>query len=154
MIVFTEKLVRQAHLRTLHGGLFLTMAEVREKYWIPRLRKLTKKVVKSCWGSKVFVASSFYIDVLLFFICALVYACSLFIYTLQVHSRSFSSMFLGISVTLVKLYCLISTKYMHSYTRCSSMRCRSDCQPVYWLCQNEIVSFCSTHVKNTVLLLP
>ena len=39
--VFTEKLVRHAHQRTLHGGLVLTMAEVREKYWIPRLRKLT-----------------------------------------------------------------------------------------------------------------
>ena len=54
--VFTEKLVRHAHLGTLHGGLGLTMAEVREKYWIPRLRKLTKKVVKSCWGCKRFQA--------------------------------------------------------------------------------------------------
>ena len=32
------------------------MAEVREKYWIPRLRKLTKTVVKSCWGCKRFQA--------------------------------------------------------------------------------------------------
>ena len=54
--IFTEKLLRNAHLRTLHGGLGLTMAEVREKYWIPRLRKLTKKVVKSCWGCKRFQA--------------------------------------------------------------------------------------------------
>ena len=54
--VFTEKLVRHAHLRTHHGGLGLTMAEVREKYWIPRLRKLAKKVVKSCWGCKRFQA--------------------------------------------------------------------------------------------------
>ena len=54
--VFTEKLVHHAHLRTLHGGLGLTMAEVREKYWIPRLSELTKKVVKSCWGYKRFQA--------------------------------------------------------------------------------------------------
>lgn len=54
--VFTEKLVRHAHQRTLHVGLSVTMAEVREKYWIPRLRKLTKKVVKSCWGCKRFQA--------------------------------------------------------------------------------------------------
>ena len=54
--VFTEKLARHAHLRTLHGGLGLTMAEVREKYWIPKLHKLTKKVVKSCWGCKRFQA--------------------------------------------------------------------------------------------------
>ena len=52
--LFAEKLVRHAHQRTLHWGLGLTMAEVREKYWIPRLRKLTKKVVKSCWGCKRF----------------------------------------------------------------------------------------------------
>ena len=48
--------MRHTHLRTLHGGLGLTMAEVREKYWIPRLRKLAKKVVKSCWGCKRFQA--------------------------------------------------------------------------------------------------
>lgn len=28
------------------------MANVREKYWIPRPRKLTKIVVRSCWGCK------------------------------------------------------------------------------------------------------
>ena len=57
--VFTEKLVHHAHLRSLHWGLGLTMAvrvRVREKYWIPRLCKLTKKVVKSCWGCKRFQA--------------------------------------------------------------------------------------------------
>ena len=58
MILFSlfSKLVRHAHQRTLHGGLGLTMAEVREKYWIPRPGKLTKKVVKSCWGCKRFQA--------------------------------------------------------------------------------------------------
>ena len=54
--VFAEKLVRHAHQRTLHRGVGLTMAEVTEKYWIPRLRKLTKKVVKRCWGCKRFQA--------------------------------------------------------------------------------------------------
>ena len=44
--VLTENLVRHAHQLTLHGGLGLTMAEVREKYWTPRLRNLMKKVVK------------------------------------------------------------------------------------------------------------
>ena len=52
--VFNEKLVHHAHQCTLHGGLGLTMAEVREKYWIPRLRKLTKKVVKGCWRCQQF----------------------------------------------------------------------------------------------------
>ena len=34
---FTAKLVFNAHLSTLHGGVGLTMAKVREKYWVPRL---------------------------------------------------------------------------------------------------------------------
>jgi hypothetical protein len=30
------------------------MARVREEYWVPRLRKLAKKVIKSCWGCRCF----------------------------------------------------------------------------------------------------
>ena len=52
--VFAEESVRHANQGTLHKDLGLTMAEVREKYWIPRLCKLAKKVVKSCWGCKRF----------------------------------------------------------------------------------------------------
>ena len=33
---YTYKLVQQAHLTTLHGGVALTMAKVREAYWVPR----------------------------------------------------------------------------------------------------------------------
>ena len=32
---FTTKLVFNAHLSTLHRGVGLTMAKVREKYWVP-----------------------------------------------------------------------------------------------------------------------
>ena len=56
---FTHKLVQQAHLATLHGGVTLTMTKVRETHWIPRLRKLTKKVIKSCWGCKRFRAQAY-----------------------------------------------------------------------------------------------
>ena len=42
--LFTEKLVERAHLQTLHGGVTAIMASIRERYWIPRLRKLTKQV--------------------------------------------------------------------------------------------------------------
>ena len=52
--LFTAKLVDQAHLATLHGGVTLTMARVQETYWIPRLRKLIKKVRGNCWGCKRF----------------------------------------------------------------------------------------------------
>ena len=39
--LYTEKLVSEAHLATLHGGVGLTMARVRESCWVPRLRRLT-----------------------------------------------------------------------------------------------------------------
>ncbi len=35
---FTEKLVERMHCETLHGGVGLTMAAIREKYWVPKLR--------------------------------------------------------------------------------------------------------------------
>ena len=54
-----EKMVEQAHKISLHGGLTLTMAKIREKFWIPRLCKLTKRVLKSCWGCKRFRATPF-----------------------------------------------------------------------------------------------
>ena len=34
---FTEKLVTQVHLGTLHGGVVSTMAKVQELYWVPCL---------------------------------------------------------------------------------------------------------------------
>ena len=56
---FTRKLVHQAHLTTLHGGVRLTMAKVRTLYWVPRLRRLVKKVRGSCWGCKRFRIQAF-----------------------------------------------------------------------------------------------
>ena len=50
--IFSEKLVTNAHLATLHGGVGLTMTYVREKYWIPQLRKVTKRIRKMCYGCK------------------------------------------------------------------------------------------------------
>ena len=41
---FTAKLVMNSHLATLHGGVGLTMTHVRENYWVPQLRQLSKKV--------------------------------------------------------------------------------------------------------------
>ncbi|XP_028393616.1 uncharacterized protein LOC114517961 [Dendronephthya gigantea] len=56
---FTNGIVRQAHLLTLHGGVSLTMAKVRDDYWIPRLRRLVKKVRSACWGCKRFRAQAY-----------------------------------------------------------------------------------------------
>ena len=56
---FTSKLVEQAHLSTLHGGVAMTMAKIRETFWVPKLRRLVKRVRSSCWGCKRFRVRSF-----------------------------------------------------------------------------------------------
>ena len=50
---YMEKSVAQAHLATLHGGVGSTMAKVGEYYWVPQLRRLTKKIVVLPWMSVV-----------------------------------------------------------------------------------------------------
>lgn len=57
--IYARKLVGWSHLVTLHGSVALTMTKVREHYWIPRLRKLTKQVIKSCAGCKRFQAIAY-----------------------------------------------------------------------------------------------
>ena len=54
--MYSEKFVQEAHQGTLHGGVGLTMTKVREQHWIPRLRRLVKRVVKKCPGCKRFQA--------------------------------------------------------------------------------------------------
>lgn len=49
----------QVHLGTLHGGVGSIKAKVREDYWVPRLRRLTKKIVKTCHGCQRFRAQAF-----------------------------------------------------------------------------------------------
>ncbi|XP_028419005.1 uncharacterized protein LOC114544617 [Dendronephthya gigantea] len=48
--VYTQKLVEKTHLSTLHGGVAATMSKVRERYWIPKLRQLVKRVRRKCYG--------------------------------------------------------------------------------------------------------
>ena len=55
----SEKIIADAHLQTLHGGVGLTMSMVRESYWIPKLHQLTKKVIRKCYGCKRFQAAAF-----------------------------------------------------------------------------------------------
>ncbi len=53
--LFTLKLVEEAHLQTLHGGVILTMAKISENYWILRLRRLVKKSRKACLRCRRFL---------------------------------------------------------------------------------------------------
>lgn len=57
--LLSEKLVMNAHIQTLHGGVGLSMSHIREKYWIPKLRYLTKKVIRNCYGCKRFQVTAF-----------------------------------------------------------------------------------------------
>ena len=50
----TEKIIEHAHKETLHWGVALTMAEVREDFWIPKLRSMVKRIRKNCYGCKRF----------------------------------------------------------------------------------------------------
>ena len=52
--LLAQKLIFQAHKNTSHGGVVLTIKNVRSNYWIPTLRKLIKSVVKKCYGCKRF----------------------------------------------------------------------------------------------------
>lgn len=54
--ILTEKLVQDAHIRTLHGGAGFSITELRRTYWIPRLRKIVKGVIHRCYGCKRFTA--------------------------------------------------------------------------------------------------
>ena len=48
--LLAEKLIFLAHKNTLHREVVLTMTKVRFNYWITTLRKLTKSVVRKCYG--------------------------------------------------------------------------------------------------------
>ena len=55
----SEKLIQDAHVLTLHGGVGLTMTYIRRDYWIPCLRRLTKTVIHGCFGCERFQAAAF-----------------------------------------------------------------------------------------------
>ena len=59
-VSLSEKIVQDAHLLTLHGGVGSTMAHVRQEYWIPRLRQLAKTVINHCYGCKKLHATRFH----------------------------------------------------------------------------------------------
>ena len=56
---FAKKVVERAHLATLHGGVAMVMAKVRERFWIPKLRRLVKQVRKDCYGCVRFRAQAY-----------------------------------------------------------------------------------------------
>ncbi|XP_064464098.1 uncharacterized protein LOC135375287 [Ornithodoros turicata] len=45
---FTKLVVDQGHRRALHGGLQDTLNDIRERWWIPQGRQITKKIIFRC----------------------------------------------------------------------------------------------------------
>ena len=55
----TEPLIRHYHQKCLHGGVSMTMSEIRKDFWISTLRRLSKKIIKQCNICKVFAANPY-----------------------------------------------------------------------------------------------
>ena len=45
---FTTLIISDAHQRTLHGGVQLTLATLRDQYWIVKRRAEVKRVIRAC----------------------------------------------------------------------------------------------------------
>ena len=54
-----EKLIEEAHIQTIHGGVTLTVAKARSKNWVSTLRQLVKRVLRICYGRKKFHVKSY-----------------------------------------------------------------------------------------------
>lgn len=52
--LFAEKLIAHTHERIIHLGVANTMANIRNEWWIPRLRSKVGKVINRCNTCKVF----------------------------------------------------------------------------------------------------
>ena len=50
----SKKIIISAYRKTLHRVVASTMAAARSLFWIPVLRKLTKSVIRNCYGCKRF----------------------------------------------------------------------------------------------------
>ena len=57
--MYTQKAVEQAYLATLNGGVAMTMAEVQERFWVPKLRGLVKQIGSNCHGLVRFRAQAY-----------------------------------------------------------------------------------------------
>ncbi|GFQ65428.1 transposable element Tcb2 transposase [Trichonephila clavata] len=55
---FAVLIVKEKHLRLLHGGVTLTLSQIRRKYWIPQGRQLIRKIINKCLACKKYSVKS------------------------------------------------------------------------------------------------
>lgn len=41
-------IIREAHLKTLHGGVQLTLQNIRQKFWVDKARQMARKIINHC----------------------------------------------------------------------------------------------------------
>ncbi|XP_035206721.1 uncharacterized protein LOC118181656 [Stegodyphus dumicola] len=51
---FTELVIFSEHIKVFHSGVMATLSKVRNKFWIPKGRKVVKKVINACLVCKKF----------------------------------------------------------------------------------------------------
>eukprot|EP00794_Sanderia_malayensis_P015458 gene15458-biopygen12863 len=56
---FTDLIVVNSHLKTHHGGVKTTLAEVRTKFWIVKGRQYVKKLLRGCFICKKFEGKAY-----------------------------------------------------------------------------------------------
>ena len=54
--LYATKVCEKKHSEVGHKGVNITMAKIREKYWIPRLRTILKKEKRKCKKYKIMLA--------------------------------------------------------------------------------------------------
>ena len=57
--MLARRIIEDAHERTLHGGVTLTMAKIRDRYWIERLRRSVKSMINKCYKCLRYRVKSF-----------------------------------------------------------------------------------------------
>ena len=58
-VQLSRRLIEEAHIQTIHGGVTLTMTTIRSKYWVLTLRQLVKRVLRICYVCKNFRVKSY-----------------------------------------------------------------------------------------------
>ena len=58
--ILSQKIIQECHKPTIHGGVTTTMAKVRDTFWMPKLRQITKRVLTTCHGCKRFYATPYH----------------------------------------------------------------------------------------------
>jgi len=57
--IYVTKLCEETHKEVGHKGVNITMAKVREKFWVPRLRTILKKGKRKCEKCKIMASKPY-----------------------------------------------------------------------------------------------